>query len=47
VIARAEEFTRSEEAARERDELLARLQPKPAAPGDAKGWAARDVRWSV
>ena len=47
LIDRAEEFARSEEAARERDELLARLQPRPAAPIELPNWAARDVRWSV
>jgi FMN reductase len=47
LIDRAEEFARSEEAARERDELLARLQPRPAAHTELKNWAARDVRWSV
>jgi FMN reductase len=44
LIDRAEEFERSEEAARERDELLARLLPKPAAPA---AWQARDLRWSI
>ena len=43
----AEEFARSEEAARERDQLLARLQPKPVAAVEPEQWAARDVRWSV
>ena len=47
LIDRAEEFERSEEAARERDELLARLQPKPAARADPPAWLAREVRWSV
>jgi len=47
LIERAEEFARSEEAARERDELLARLQPRPAPPTEPTNWAARDVRWSV
>lgn len=47
LIDRAEEFERSEEAARERDELLARLQPKPGVPADPTTWPARDVRWSV
>jgi FMN reductase len=47
LIDRAEEFERSETAARERDELLARLQPKASAPADPKTWPARDVRWSV
>ena len=47
LIERAEEFARSEEAARERDELIARLQPRPASLADAENWAARDVRWSV
>ena len=47
LIDRAEEFERSEEAARERDDLLARLQPKTAAIADPKTWPARDVRWSV
>jgi FMN reductase len=41
LIDRAEEFARSEQADRERDELLARLQPKHSS------WPARDVRWSV
>jgi len=47
LIDRAEEFERSEEAARERDELLARLQPRPALSTDQNAWQARDVRWSV
>ena len=48
LIDRAEEFERSEEAARERDELLAHLQPKLPAPSvNPEPWAARDVRWSV
>jgi FMN reductase len=47
LIDRAEEFERSEEAARERDELLARLQPKPAPGASAEAWPTRDVRWSV
>ncbi|HEY4068284.1 MAG TPA: NADPH-dependent FMN reductase [Burkholderiaceae bacterium] len=48
LIDRAEDFERSEEAARERDELLARLQPKPASPiVHPEPWPARDVRWSV
>lgn len=47
LIDRAEEFERAETAARERDELLARLQPKTAAPADPKPWPARDLRWSV
>ncbi len=47
LIDRAEEFERTETAARERDELLARLQPKAAAPADPNPWPARDLRWSV
>jgi FMN reductase len=47
LIDRAEEFERSEEAARERDELLSRLQPKPTSPAAQENWDARDVRWSV
>ena len=47
VIERAEEFARSEAAARERDELLARLQPRLAAVPPPAGWTARAVRWSV
>jgi len=47
LIDRAEEFERSEEAARERDELLARLQPRPVSAADQNIWPARDVRWSV
>ncbi|HWH80657.1 MAG TPA: NADPH-dependent FMN reductase [Burkholderiaceae bacterium] len=47
LIDRAEEFERGEEAARERDELLARLQPKPAPGASAEAWPTRDVRWSV
>ena len=47
LIDRAEEFARGEEAARERDELLARVQPKPSAPSEHAPWPARDVRWSV
>jgi FMN reductase len=47
LIDRAEEFERGEEAARERDELLARLQPKPITPTPQEAWPARDVRWSV
>lgn len=44
LIDRAAEFARSEAAARERDALLARLQPRPA---DPMKWPARDLRWSV
>jgi FMN reductase len=48
LIDRAEEFERSEEAARERDELLARLQPKATPSAEQQNsWPARDVRWSV
>ena len=47
LIDRAEEFERSEEAARERDELLARRQPKAAPLADQNSWPARDMRWSV
>jgi FMN reductase len=47
LIDRAEEFERSEEAARERDELLARLQPKGSTPAVPDTWEARDVRWSI
>ena len=52
LLDRAEEFARVEEAERERDELLARLQPRPALPNniamsDTPEWPARDVRWSV
>jgi FMN reductase len=47
LIDRAEEFARSEEAERERDELLARLQPKHPHAGESAAWPARDVRWSV
>jgi FMN reductase len=47
LIERAEEFARSEEAARERDELLSRLLPRAAAPPEQENWPARDVRWSV
>jgi FMN reductase len=47
LIDRTEEFARSEEAARERDELLARLQPKPIALPHPGSWTARDMRWSV
>jgi FMN reductase len=47
LIDRAEEFARGEEAARERDELLARLQPKPIAMPHPGRWTAGDVRWSV
>jgi len=44
LIDRAEEFARGEAAARERDALLARLQPRPA---EHLRWPARDLRWSV
>ena len=44
LIDRAEEFARSEAAARERDALLVRLQPRPA---EHLKWLARDLRWSV
>ena len=47
LIERAEEFDRSEVAARERDELLARLQPRPTTPMVPEPWPARDLRWSV
>jgi FMN reductase len=47
LIDRAEEYVRIEEASRERDELLARLQPRPAPPADPGTWPARDLRWSV
>ena len=47
LIDRAEEFDRSEVAARERDELLARLQPRPTTPMVPEPWPARDLRWSV
>ena len=47
LIDRTEEFVRSGEAARERVELLARLQPKPIALPHPRSWTARDVRWSV
>ena len=47
LIDRTEEFARGEEAARERDELLARLQPKPMGVSHSGSWTARDVRWSV
>ncbi|MES2228340.1 MAG: NADPH-dependent FMN reductase [Pseudomonadota bacterium] len=47
LIDRAEEFERGEEAARERDELLARLQPKPTTPAAQEAWPARDLRWCV
>ena len=47
LIDRAEDFERSEEAARERDELLARLQPKPTPTASPEAWPARDLRWSV
>ena len=52
LIDRAEEFARSEEAERERDALLARLQPRTAPPSGpevpaASEWRTRDVRWSV
>jgi len=45
VTARHEEFQRLEDAAREREALLARLQSPHA--GDATRWASRDVRWST
>jgi len=47
LIDRAEEFERGEAAARERDELLARLQPGAALSTDQDTWQARAVRWSV
>ena len=47
LIDRAEEFERSEEAARERDELLARLQPKSTPAVLPEAWPAHNVRWSV
>ena len=47
LIDRAEEFARSEEAARERDELLARLQPRAHTLAEPTAWPARNVRWSV
>ena len=47
LIDRTEEFARGEEAARERDELLARFQPKPIALPHPGNWTTRDVRWSV
>lgn len=52
LIDRVEEFARNEEAERERDELLARLQPRqasaaPHASADKAAWPASDVRWSV
>lgn len=47
LIDRAEEFARSEEAARERDELLARLQPRAHTLAEPTTWPARNVRWSV
>lgn len=47
LLDRAEEFERSEEAARERDDLLARVQPKPAPASAPEVWPVRDVRWSV
>lgn len=45
LIDRAEEFERSEEAARERDRLLARLNPKPAASHESR--PAHAMRWSI
>jgi len=47
VIERAEEFARSVAAARERDALLARVQPRLASAEASAAWAPRDVRWSV
>jgi FMN reductase len=45
LIDRAEDYHRQAAAAREREALLARLQPRPAAPTER--WHAPDVRWSV
>ena len=47
LVDRAEEFERSEEAARERDELLVRLNQRPAASTHQDAWPVRDLRWSV
>lgn len=45
VIDRNEEFQRLEDAAREREALLSRLQAPQS--GDPTRWASRDVRWST
>ena len=47
VIARNEEFQRQEDAAREREALLQRLQSPHPVSDDATRWASRDVRWST
>lgn len=47
LIDRAEEFERIEEAARERDRLLERLQPRRAPDSSHEPLSARDLRWSV
>lgn len=47
LIARNEEFQRQEDAAREREALLSRLQSPGAVPVDARPWATHDVRWSI
>ena len=45
LVDRAEEFQRREDAARERDALLARARGDADAP--FPHWTSRDVRWSV
>jgi len=45
VIDRNEEFQRLEDAAREREALLSRLQTPSG--GEPTRWASRDVRWST
>jgi len=45
VIDRNDEFQRLEDAAREREALLSRLQTPQA--GEPTRWASRDVRWST
>jgi FMN reductase len=47
LIDRAEDLERSAEAARERDQLLARLHQKSTPLTEPETWAARDLRWSV
>ena len=48
LIDRAEQLERVEQAARERHELLARVQPaRPALPAPNETWPVRDLRWSV
>ncbi len=46
LVDRAEEFQRQEDAARERDAVLARARGGTAEPA-GKPWPTRDVRWSV